>query len=407
MRIVIISRWFAERMGYAENCLPKALAAQGCDVHLVTANVKPYFNTAKYQEIYQRFLGDAIVPPDTRFLDGYTLYRQEHNVWRGQVGIKGLIHSLRSLRPHIVQTFDAFEYSTHKAALVKYISGYKLFLGSHLHASVLPPAFLAQKQKLPLKRQIYSATLGSILNAATERCYAISADAADIVAAFSGLAPQKIEISPLGVDTDTFHPAETAEEKELRASMRERFKFSDSEIVCIYTGRFSHDKDPLCLAKAINILSGQGYPFRGLFIGDGSQTDIEAIQRCQGCVIHPFVPFHELPPFYWASDIGVWPKQESTSQLDALACGLPLILSDRIHVHERIEGNGLTYKEDSSQDLTEKLLQLKHLKLRENLGRVGIEKIRTQFSWERIARQRIRDYETALGGDTEWKKIQH
>jgi glycosyltransferase involved in cell wall biosynthesis len=165
--------------------------------------------------------------------------------------------------------------------------------------------------------------------------------------------------------------------------------------VCIYTGRFSKDKNPLCLAKAITQLTTEGWPFRGLFVGNGPAADVEAIRACRGCVIQPFVPTCELPPYYWAADIGVWPKQESTSQLDAAACGLPLILSNKIKVVERVEGNGLLYEQDNPADLARQIRQLTDPDTRRRMGGLGVRKVQKQFNWLNIARQRLQDYEAA------------
>ncbi len=70
MRIVLISDWFAEKMGYAENCLPKALAALGHEVHLVTSIGQVYFNSPSYSATYEEFLGPAVVPAGVKAWDG-------------------------------------------------------------------------------------------------------------------------------------------------------------------------------------------------------------------------------------------------------------------------------------------------------------------------------------------------
>ena len=49
MKIVIVADWFSENMGYAENCLPKALAELGHDIHVVTSTAQVYFNTKFYK----------------------------------------------------------------------------------------------------------------------------------------------------------------------------------------------------------------------------------------------------------------------------------------------------------------------------------------------------------------------
>src|SRR5262245_59831017 len=133
MRIVLISDWFAEKMGYAENCLPKALAALGHDVHLVTSNVQPYFDSPMYKETYEPFLGPAAVPCEEKPHQGYMLHRLPHSRLGGQLRIKGLYSKLARLKPQIVQTFDTIAWSTCEAALAKIRLGYKFFLESHFH----------------------------------------------------------------------------------------------------------------------------------------------------------------------------------------------------------------------------------------------------------------------------------
>jgi len=114
--------------------------------------------------------------------------------------------------------------------------------------------------------------------------------------------------------------------------------------------------------------------------------------------VQPFVPVRDLPPFYWAADIGVWPTQESTSQLDAAACGLPLILSNRIEVLERVDGNGFTYEEGDAADLACRIEALRDPMRRARMGAIGCAKVRDRFSWELIAQRRLADYHAAGNG---------
>jgi glycosyltransferase involved in cell wall biosynthesis len=69
------------------------------------------------------------------------------------------------------------------------------------------------------------------------------------------------------------------------------------------------------------------------------------------------VPNAELRGYYNAADVGVWPLQCSISQLEASACGVPSLISDRGGAPERISfGNGLTYHESDVQDLSDKMV---------------------------------------------------
>lgn len=397
MRIVLITDWHSENMGYSDNFMPKALASLGHEVHLVTSNGQVYFNSSAYEDIFQPFLGPRFVACGVKEINGYTLHRLPHRICRGRVVINGLFAKLRSLRPDIVQAGEFICLSTYQAALIKPLLGYKLFVECHVHASVFPPAIRKGNIKERLTLAIYKTTVGRLVNYMCERCFPISSDAADIAVRFLGMKKNKVTIRPLGVDTDIFRPVSDDESMRLRLEVRNRLGFSDSDIVCIYTGRISKSKGSLCLAQAIGRLVKEGQSFKGLFVGNGTKKEVDEILSYPGCKVHPFVLNQELPQFYWASDAAVWPKQESTSQLDAASCGLPIILSNRIKVHERIDGNGLLYEEDDICDLAAKIQFMADGQKRRQMGECGVKKMNEFFSWKRLARDYIRDYEMALG----------
>lgn len=396
MKIAIVSEWFSENMGYSENCLPKALASLGHDVHLVTSDLQIYYNSLTYKETYEPFIGPAVVPCGVKKLDGFTLHRLSHARWFEQRWIQGLSKKLAEIRPQILQTLDSSRPETVEASLAKIRLSCKLFLESHIHASVF---FVGQQElrfSARLKQFALKNMFGPLVSSLSEKCYPISIDAAEIAVKHFGIQERKIKVCSLGVDTDLFKPAlDSASQKE-RTKLRQQLGFSSSDVVCIYTGRFSGDKGPLCLAQAIDSLVKNGESFRGLFVGNGTEADVADIHACSGCVIHPFVPARELPLFYRAADVGVWPRQESTSQLDAVACGLPIILSNRVSVNERVEGNGLIYEEDNALNLARKIKSLAEPSLRASMGQIGIRKIEQRFSWKHIAKERVQDYEASL-----------
>ncbi len=402
MRIVVVNETFNKKMGYAENNLPKALARLGQEVHVVSSNVQAYFNDPDYVQTYEPFNGPAVQPCGVESLDGYTLHRLRYGNPLRHVRIKGLSSKLRSLHPDIVQTFLAASWVQLEMALAQPFLGYKLFTGAHEHASIFSTKVKNGSRwcAARLKSDIRRAVPGRLVSTFSEKCYATTIDCAEIAGKFYGVPEKKIDICPLGVDTDLFGPIKDESGERKRLSFRAELGFEPNEIVCIYTGRFSHAKNPLCLAEAIARLQAQGEPFRGLFVGDGPQSN--AIQASQGCVVHPFVLSQELPGFYQAADIGVWPTQESTSMLDAAACGLPLplVVSDRLKALERIEGNGVSYEESEPRDMMRSLLGLKDVTFRRKLGDSGAAKIAREYSWLAIAARRLRDYEAVLSGNS-------
>jgi glycosyltransferase involved in cell wall biosynthesis len=240
--------------------------------------------------------------------------------------------------------------------------------------------------------------LGPYVAMASCHCYAIAADVEQVTLQHFGYPKKKLSVQSLGVDTNLFRPVQDLEDERQRQSLRFHLGISADEVVYIYTGRFSSDKAPLLLAKAVDLLRQRGNPVRAVFIGSGAKEDVDSIRQRDGCIVLPFMPVSELPHYYRMADVGVWPKQESTSQLDALACGLPLVLSDRVQARDRIEGCGYTYKDGEHDSLAGAMLQLMSSEIRAAMGTVGAKRVRDLFSWTHIAKTRFQDYEQALAG---------
>ena len=386
MRIVVISDWFAEKMGYAENLLPEALARQGAEVHVVTSDLQPDF--PNYRETYEPFLGPRKQAVGRKELNGFVLHRLPHGSELQGISLRGLGKVLREIRPDIVQTFVIPSFSTYQAVFWKPTLGYRLFLEEHMHRSVFRPGLKGR-----MFFSIFRWTAGKIIGAASEQCFPIAPDVAEIATHVYGYPAGKITLCPLGVDTDLFHPVGTETDRSSRAAARQRLGFLDDDIVCVYSGRFHPDKDPRCLSVAVEMLHRKDKRFKSLIIGSGTQAEVEEIGGREGCVVHPFVPARQLPDLYRACEIGVWPRQESTSQLDAAACGLPIIISDNVQASERIDGNGLTYREGDANSLADRIASLADAAIRRRMGEAGARRMRDLFSWDAIAKQRLNEYQ--------------
>jgi glycosyltransferase involved in cell wall biosynthesis len=375
----------------------------GADVHVITMDLFPYHQTKDFAQTYSEFnhASELIADTEEKF-EGYTLHVLRHEQVLGHMRMVGLSEKLRRLRPDVVQTMANFGWIAMDAAKLKPALGYKLFTGNHFHASVFPLAQRNGNQRWDKERIrcLLTRTIpGWMVSAVTEKCYAITSDCAKVATHFFGVPQKKIEICPLGVDSEFFQPALTASAREARRKLREELGFQPQDIVCVYSGRFSEDKNPLLLAKAVSDLMKRGECFRGLFVGNGAQA--EAIRQLPGNVVLPFVPISVLGDYFRATDIGVWPTQESMSMLDAAACGLPIVVNHTVEAPERIEGNGIRYLLNNLEDLIRALLELRDPDLRRRLGDHGAQKMLRDFSWLNIARRRMHDYESALAPDRE------
>jgi len=395
MRIAILSETYSKNMGYAQGALSKALAKLGGEVHLVTLNLSPYHHYPNFDQIYGGFLNRVTTPSFTEMVDGYYVHYLSHQNVFGYPRMQGMFRELRKIKPDIVQTFAAISWIPLEAAIFQPLLRYKFFTGNHTTASIFP---LAQKKTSfwNKKRMMVFLTRtihGWFISLFTEKCYPATSDCAEVAINFYGVPRKKAVVSTLGVDTDIFFPMQSEDDRNFRLKERETYGFKPTDIVCVYSGRFTEDKNPLALARATARLRAQGYSYFGFFIGNGEQA--ERIRQ-EGGIVHPFVPYTELRQLYWLADIGVWPTQESTSMIDTAACGLPIVVNDTLVAKERIDGNGVTYHLNDIDDLMKVLLSLQDLNIRSQLGTVGAQKMRNQYSWISIADRRLQDYKAAL-----------
>ncbi|MHB9038600.1 MAG: glycosyltransferase family 4 protein [Armatimonadota bacterium] len=399
MKIAILSETFSKNMGYIQNTLPKYMARLGHDVHLITMDLPPYYQLSTYNDIYGGFTGkEHLIPGTVEDYDGYTLHILGHHRCLCYTRMTGQTAKLRELKPDIVQAPGAIGWISIDAALAQPTLGYKLFTGAHTTKSIFPLAYDPKPLYHPqrLRALLLRALPGRMISTFTEKCYAATSDCGEVAYRFFGVQKSKIDVCPLGVDLDKFSPALTEQDTADRLELRKSLGFADDEIVCIYSGRLMQDKMPLVLAKAIAKLQGMGEKFRGLFMGNGQVGG--QIAECPGCVCRDFVPYSQLSRYFRASDIGVWPAQESMSMLDAAACGLPIVVNDSLIAVERIKGNGIKYKLGDVDSLVSTLMTLKEPGERARLGNCGAERMKNEFSWEAIARRRLADYEAALSG---------
>jgi len=385
-------------MGYIVNMLPRYLARQGVEVHYLTMDMPHYFFNNSQESTYANFEHlTTMSPGQEESYEGFRLHCVKHRQVAGHPRFIGLREKLAAIRPDVVQSFLSIGWVALDAAVLKASLGYKLFTAAHTTASVFPLANRNSRWTEPARmRNLLSRWIpGRFVSTRTEKCYAATSDCADVAIRFFGVQPQKVDVAPLGVDTDSLSPVSTRDHEEKRIAMRGRLGIQPDEILFIYTGQFTAAKNPLLLARAVESMRSHGAKVKALFLGDGEQR--AAIAARPSSVALPFVPHRELVDYYRAAEVGVWPTQESTSMLDAAACGLPIVVNDTLRAVERIDGNGLTYQLNDQASLERVLSTLLDSAARKRLGDAGARRMAKQFSWHALVQRRVADYREALG----------
>ena len=407
-------------MGYIENFLPHALARLGHEVHIVTSTAQVYYDQPFYNKTYRQFLGEPITAAGIIEEQGVLIHRLEFKKnLVNQIQLQGLTKILRGLQPDVVHTFSHADFDTLKLAFSKLFGArFKLFTANHNGFHALFPTKAAQDaftwKKQLAWRAVYTIP-GKFISFFIEKCFAVTTDAADIAHKWYGVPKSKLKVTPLGVDTQQFCPDNTR-----RQAMRTRLHFSESDIVCIHTGKLIASKNSLLLAKAIQVLNDKYHlPIKGLFIGEGEQA--AALSAMPYCTLLPYQKHADLPDYYRAADVAVWHLSVTNSFFDAVASGLPLVCGDDVETYAAvssettaIKSQTISFDKNNSayrpkivsrfckthdlDSLVNALRELADPSVRKTLAEQGLMEIQTKYSWAAIAKARAEDYKTALKG---------
>jgi glycosyltransferase involved in cell wall biosynthesis len=149
-----------------------------------------------------------------------------------------------------------------------------------------------------------------------------------------GADPDHFFLLPWAVDNERFAAASHFAPGE-RQSMRERTGIGPDQIVFVYSAKLVERKDPMALLRAFEKLPDRTRA-AVLFLGDGILR--EPLGRYAddhdlgGIHFAGFVNQSELPKYYGMSDVFVLPslyEPRGAVINEAMACGLPVIVTDR------------------------------------------------------------------------------
>ena len=150
----------------------------------------------------------------------------------------------------------------------------------------------------------------------------------------SGATVVALFLLPWAVDNDRFEAASRFAPGE-REAMRERLGVRKDQTLFVFSAKLVERKDPMTLLRAYAQLPDRGRA-AVLFLGDGVlRQPLESFAREHGLAnVHfaGFVNQSELPKYYGMSDVFVLPSTYEPRGAvinEAMACGLPVIVTDR------------------------------------------------------------------------------
>ena len=189
-----------------------------------------------------------------------------------------------------------------------------------------------------------------------------------------GVPEEKLFFVPHFVDNEFFKKkSDLAMKTSVRNKLRNKLGISEDATVLLFIGKFIEIKKPDHLIKAYKKLIDKNsiLDIHLLFIGDGQMRScLEDLSKSYTNKIHftGFINQKELPNYYSASNAIVVPGIETWGLVanEAMACGLPCIVSDKVGSWPDliVEGKtGFVYKYGNIDSLVEKILLLYDLLL--------------------------------------------
>ena len=225
--------------------------------------------------------------------------------------------------------------------------------------------------------------------------FAISDGIREILQEYFGIESKRIRIMRLGADPELF----SFNEKE-RNETRKKLGISDKEIVIVYSGRITPDKEIPLLLDAYAELADCFPQSKILLIGGGQNVYLAEIRRMVGSlgianriIFHDFVPSIDLSKFYSASDIAIWPGSPSISIVEAASARLPLIIVKSPFTSYTVANeNGFSFLSGNKEQLIALIqLLLENPTLRNNMAKKSRELVELHLNWRIIAKKAIRD----------------
>jgi glycosyltransferase involved in cell wall biosynthesis len=393
MRIVHVSSWFQPKLGYSEFHLPKAQAKRGHTVSVVTSD--RFFPFPDYEHTVGKLLGPRIVGDGDFVVEGVAvlrlrvLFEIRHHMW-----LVGLPETLERFRPEVIHLHEAFTLPVLQCAQWARRNGVPLLIASSMEREVFREMDVPRRCYYGIHKRI----VAPLIRKANVGFAAVGPGAQEILAEQMGISFEKVEVVPLGADSDRFRFDERQ-----RSAIRLRLGIGSDCVLIIYAGKIIEEKDVHVLAEAVArarnrskivlLLVGEGKADYKARISD--TLEASAVR----CIFEPPVPNGELPAYFSASDLGVWPSQSSNAAVEAALVGLPLIVSDvRATKHYIAAGNGLAFSRGDIAGLSELIQRLVDGKdEREQMSDLGKKHLGATMTWDAISQRYVEIYQRLIG----------
>lgn len=389
MKIVHVVDYFEPQVGYQESFLTKEQIKLGHDVYVVTSDrcspgiAKMGIGGGKAAKRNGFFVEEGIKIWRLKVL--FEVYRE---LW-----MIGLGDKIQELKPDVVHVAGATTLTAIRVARLRKKFPNTKFIFTDTMSSA---GGSFRRLRTDVMYPIFRYTFSGLVRKAADVLVAGSDDTKSLMSRKCGFPPERIEVISLGADDTIFRYS-----PEARDEVRANLGIDNGRIVFIYTGKIVPSKGVHLLIEATKSLTKKYGNVTVLLVGAGPPAYINEMKEKiksagleENFIWHETVPNKELYKFYSAANIAVWPCSVTIGTLEAMACGLPVIVSNIPAATERVQyNNGLVCNNGSISELPEQMEKLiVDRELRINMGRNGRKAIEENLNWRSIAKRYLELY---------------
>lgn len=382
MKILHIDETFHPSYGYHTAPLSKQQSCDGHEVFIITVQSDMLY------PVFEKF-GDTsedIIAADRDFTESYgvkIIRVPIHKYVSGRAIYKnGIIRIIHEISPDII--YAHLVESLVSIQLILRGLNYPIIFDSHMLAMASGNRFVK------IYEFLYRAIIAKIIE---NRRYTVVRTQDDCyVNTHLGIKEEFTPLISFGTDTDLFKPDSKQKEK-----FHDEFQINDNDYIVIYTGKLTEEKGALFFAESIKekfiLEDGRGIVFIviGNSVGEYGERVEKLFSESENRILRfPLQKYLDLPKFYQAADISIFPRQCSLSFFDVQSCGLPVILESNDLNKLRIShNNGICFKPDDNADLRKQIFTVASLEKEDflRMSRNSRDFIVSNYSYKRISEE--------------------
>ena len=390
MKIVHLMGYFVPELGYQEYYLAKKHKEMGHDVYVIASDLLYPFPDV------ETMLGGAGIrgasrkrKPGFSIIDGIKVYRLKHIFeYSDFIIVKGLKQTLNDIKPDVVFAHESRQFLPALAAYYKNKIGYKLIVDQHDFYHKIPNYPLWKSFLRFLDYFLFRKFIVDYSIKRADKIVAVTQETKNFLLKTHKINSQRILLIPLGVDTDFFKF-----DNEARLNIRKKFKLKENEVVLVFSGTIVRRKGIELLLEALSEIRNEDVKL--LIVGDGDLSYMQELKNLSKrleienkTIFTGFVKKDEVKNYFSASNIGVWPGNNSVSIMEAMACKLPIVMVD-LQLGQLVSyNNGIKFPQNNKEKLKDALNKLVNdEKLRFGMGNNSVNTIKKYYSYDSIAKQ--------------------